>query len=82
MAVDKGVPVGRYYTVIVIVAVTVGLLAYMAGESAGETETKYEASQRDQEKQKEVYTNDLYIEKEKPVSSDYGAWSEWMRNQL
>lgn len=79
---SDGVPVIRFYVVVVVVATVMFTLGFVAGEVAGEAETKYEASQRDQEKQKEVYTNDLYIEKEKPNSSDYNAWSGWMHNQL
>lgn len=77
-----GVPVSRFYTVMVVVAIVVGLLAYKAGETAGEVETKYVASQLDLEKQKDVYTNDLEVDKTKPLSSDYKSWRKFMLNHL
>ena len=78
----KGVPIGRFYSVIAIVAVSVGVLAYFAGETAGEVETRYKAAQRGLERQKEIYTNDLEVEKERPLSGDYTAWKRWMRNHI
>jgi len=77
---NNGVPVGRYYTVLAIVACVVGILAYLAGNSAGKSKTKYEASQRDLKNQTKVYTNDLYINKQMPDSRDPKRWADSMRD--
>lgn len=67
---------------IAIIALVVGILAYLIGQTTGEMETKYEASQRDLENQKEVYTNDLLIEKDKPNTAVYNDFRDWMYDHL
>jgi len=65
-----------------VIALVVGLLAYMAGNSAGKSKTKYEAAQRDLSNQKEVFTNDLLLQKQMPDSRDTTRWADGMRDRL
>lgn len=79
---SNGVPVGRYYSAIAVVATVVGILAFLAGKNAGEADARLESAQLDLQNQKEVYTNDLLVDKEKPDSRDYAKWLDGMYNLL
>mgnify|MGYP003647462485 CR=1 FL=1 len=74
-SVKSGVPVLRFYTVIVIMFV----IGYFTGSSAGKADCEYKTSQRDLERQDVIYESDIELDATMPNVRDTSEWAKWMK---
>ncbi len=69
---SKGVPVSRFYTVVVLA----GVLGFLAGALFGKVEAELKDSQLVIERQKEDYESDIECFKELPAPDDSSFWNK------
>lgn len=80
--INTGVPVLRFYLVVIIFGVLMGCFGYVAGKRQGDTNCQLENAEIGLKTQKEVYENDLAVEKEIPAGGATGSWADWMEKQI
>ena len=82
MTKNNGVPIVRFYTVVVCALAVGTILGYFAGFQSGEVDAQLDNAKFQIKNQKEVYNYDTEVDSTLPDVRDTDAWAEWLCDAL